>query len=135
MTSSNPRLLLGPLVFALIVCVGAATVMTAWPTLPMQLIYKVSDPLHLTLTRWYVWAVIPLALINLIAPYLWARHETGRALWLVPVTLGYLLLLYRFHSTPHQIIICLGFGGSAALLVLGWLTWCVFTKNATISNR
>lgn len=134
-TSNNPRLLLGPLVFALIVCVGAATAMTAWPTLPMRLIYKVSDPLHLTLTRWYVWAVIPLALINLIAPYLWARHEAVRALWLIPVMVGYLLLLYCFHATPQQIILCLLAGGLAALAVLGWLTWHVLASKPPREER
>lgn len=131
-TSSNPRLLLGPILFTLVVCVAAAAFMTAWPALPMRLLYAVNDPLHFTLMRWYVWAVIPLALINLIAPYLWARHETVRALWLVPVTLGYLCLLYRFHATPQQIILCLLTGGLAALVVLGWLTWRVLaTPEAT----
>jgi O-antigen/teichoic acid export membrane protein len=130
-TSSNPRLLLGPAVFTLAVCVAAAAAMTAWPALPMRLLYGVSDPLHFTLMRWYVWALIPLALINLIALYLWARHEATRALWLIPVTAGYLLLLYRFHATPQQIILCLLAGSLVALAVLGWLTWRVLATPST----
>jgi O-antigen/teichoic acid export membrane protein len=133
-TSSNPRLLLGPVVFTLAVCLLAAAAMTAFPALPMRLLYGISEPLHLTLTRWYVWAVIPLALINLIAPYLWARHEVVRTLWLIPVTLGYLGLLYRFHATPHQIILCLLAGGLAALLTLGIITWRIFAQPATFTK-
>ena len=134
-TSNNPRLLLGPFAFTLGICILAAAIITAVPALPLRLLYGISDPLHFTLIRWYVWAVIPLALINLIAPYLWARHEATRALWLVPVTLGYLALLYRFHATPQHIILCLLAGGLVALVVLGWLTWRVFPKNGANPAR
>ena len=121
-TSGNPRLLLGPALFTLTVCVAAAAGMTLWPALPLRLIYGISGPAYELLIRLYVWAVIPLALINLILPYLWARHAARRTLWLIPVTLGYLLLLQGFHRTPQQMIVCLLIGGLAALAVLGYLT-------------
>jgi peptidoglycan biosynthesis protein MviN/MurJ (putative lipid II flippase) len=93
--------------------------------------YGISDPLHLELTRWYVWAAIPLALINILSPYLWARREAARTLWLIPVTLGYLTLLSVFHATPQQIILCLLAGGLAALALLLGLTVGVLRRPET----
>ena len=131
-TSSNPRLILGPVLFTLAICLAAAGFMTLWPTLALRLIYGAAavGPLYIELTRWYAWAAVPLALINLLAPYLWARHETARTLWLVPACLVYLAALFAFHQTPQQIILCVLVGGLLALAALAWPTLHLLRANA-----
>ncbi|MCX7009156.1 MAG: oligosaccharide flippase family protein [Kiritimatiellaeota bacterium] len=123
--STNPRLILGPILFTFGICLAAAGFMTLFPKLVLHILYggAATGPLNVELTRWYVWAIIPLALINLLAPYLWARHATMRTLWLVPVCLAYVAALFAFHQTPQQMILCVLAGGSLACLLLGWLTW------------
>jgi O-antigen/teichoic acid export membrane protein len=121
-TSGNPRLIIAPVLLTLSLCVGAATFMTLIPAVPLRLMYGVGGPLYFELTRWYVWAAIPLALINILSPYLWARCEAKRALWLLPVAACYLALLSLFHDTPQQMIFCLLAGSLAALLILSILT-------------
>jgi O-antigen/teichoic acid export membrane protein len=123
-TSSNPRLILGPVLFTLAICLGAALFLTLFPDLVLRLIFggAATGPLYIELTRWYAWAAIPLALINLLAPYLWARHETVRVLWLVPACLLYLAGLFVFHHSPQQLIACVLAGGLLALAALAWPT-------------
>lgn len=132
-TSSHPRLILGPALFTLAICLAAAGFMTLFPSLALRLIYggAYTGPLYVELIRWYVWATIPLALINLLTPYLWARHATMRTLWLVPVCLLYLVALFAFHQTPQQIILCVMAGGTLALGMLGWLTWHLLRTEAS----
>ena len=130
-TSGNPRLLLGPLVFTLFVCIAGALFMTLFPELPMRLMYNINDPFYAALMRRYVWAVIPLALINILSPYLWARHKAAQTLWLLPALGVYLLLLALFHQTPQQMIACLLVGGLVALAVLTGLTWHVLRGNTS----
>lgn len=136
-TSANPRLILGPVLLTLAICLVAAGAMTCAPTLALHLIYgdTATGPLYVELTRWYVWAAIPLALINLLAPYLWARHETARALWLGPACLIYLVALFLCHQTPQQMILCVLAGGGLAVVLLGWLTWHLLRADArTVVN-
>lgn len=130
--SAHPRLILGPVVFTLALCLVVAVAMTLFPTLALRIVYggASTGPLYVELTRWYAWAAIPLALINLLTPYLWARHETARTLWLVPACLLYLVALFVFHQTPQQIILCVLGGGTLALLLLGWLTWHLLRAEA-----
>jgi O-antigen/teichoic acid export membrane protein len=134
-TSANPRLILGPVLLTLAVCLAVAGFMTLWPELPMRLLYGERGELYLTLTRWYVWAALPLALINLLAPYLWARHETARTLWLVPACLVYLVALFLCHQTPQQMILCVLAGGTLAVVLLGWLTWHLLRADARVAAR
>ncbi len=130
--SANPRLILGPALFTLGICLVAAGGMTLLPKLALRMLYgaDATGALNVELLRWYAWAIIPLALINLLAPYLWARHATLRTLWLVPVCLLFVGALFAFHQTPQQIILCVLVGGSGAVLVLGWLTWQLLRDDA-----
>lgn len=121
-TSGKARLIVAPALLTLALCLAAATFMSIFPAGPLRWMYGVGGPLYLELTRWYVWAAIPLALINILSPYLWARCETTRTLWLIPVTLSYLALLSVCHGTPRQMILCMFAGGLAAFLLLAWFT-------------
>jgi O-antigen/teichoic acid export membrane protein len=135
-TSPHPRLILGPALFTLAIGLLAAGALTLVPGLALRLIYggAATGPLYIELTRWYVWAAIPLALLNLLAPYLWARHATARTLWLVPVCLAYLVALFFCHQTPLQMILCVLAGGTLAVLLLGWLTWHLLRAEAATGD-
>ena len=116
--SKNPKVLWFPLGATFLMTVAAATFFTLFPALPMRIMYGVSDPLYLGLVRHYVWAAIPLAMISILSPYVWARREVWSSLWLVPVTFLYLLVLWRGHLTPEQLIRAMLVAG---LVALAWL--------------
>lgn len=122
-TSNQPKIILAPLLATLLLSVSVAAVMSIFSALPMQLMYGVSDPLHLTLMRRYVWAAIPLALINILSPYLWARQGVRSMLWIIPVTFAYLLALLINKVTPQQVIVYLFIAGLVAFALLLWLTF------------
>lgn len=121
-TSDRPWIVLAPLGATLGISLAAASALSLFPALPMRLMYGVSDPIYLAIMRRYVWAAIPLALLNTLSPYIWARRNVAHTLWLVPVTLGYIFVVYRFVQTPYQLIHTLGAAGAAALLLLLWMT-------------
>ncbi len=85
----------------------------------MKIMYKIDDPLYLSLLRRYIWAAIPLSLSIIMANYLWARHETMRVLWLVVIVAIYVGMLFAFHETPQQMIMCLTTSCWMSMLVLG----------------
>ena len=116
--SKNPKVLWFPLGATFLMTVAAAAFFTMFPALPMRIMYGVSDPLYLDLVRHYVWAAIPLAMISILSPYVWARREVWSSLWLVPVTSLYLLVLWRGHLTPEQLIRTMLVAG---LVALAWL--------------
>lgn len=136
-TSRNPRLLLGPVAFTLALCMAGAAFITLCPRFALHVMYgdKANGPLYAELTRYYVWAVIPLAVINLIAPYLWARQEAARTLWVLPFLPIYLGALSIWHQTPQQMIICLAGGGLATLLVMGLVASHVLSSPPPAAQR
>ena len=117
-TSANPRILFAPLLATLLVTLAAAAVLTLFPVLPMRFMYGVCDPIHVELIRRYVWAAIPLALISILSPYLWARQGGWPTLWIIPVMLAYVLALLVGSVTPQQVILYLFVAGAAAFVVL-----------------
>jgi len=133
-TSSNPRILIAPLLATLGVTVSAALFISLWPALPMKLVYGVSDPTHLDLLRKYVWAAIPLALLNIVSPYLWARKEVWMTLWILPVTGIYVLRLLVRPITPVQVIGSLFCAGLLALVLLLGLTFRILREDAVEEN-
>ena len=132
--SKNPKILLFPLLVTLGMTVGAAIFFTLFPGLPMKIMYGVSDPLHLGLVRQYVWAAIPMAMISILSPYVWARREVVSTLWLVPVTLVYLLVLWKGHLSPEQLIRSMLVAGLVALAWLIKITIGVFRADRSVAR-
>lgn len=119
--SSNPKIILAPLLATLGLTLPAALVLTAFPAFPMRLMYGISDPLALELVRLYAWAAIPLALISILSPYLWARKEVWLTLWMLPVTAVYVLVLLFRPLAPNQVILSILMAGLCALALLLFL--------------
>lgn len=117
---NSPRrsLFFAPLAFALLASVSAAAVISLMPGLPMKMMYGITGEAYLSAASLYVWAALPLSLTGIATKYLWARHQTGRALLLLPVVAVYFALLFVFHETPKQMIGCLAFAGWSSVAVL-----------------
>lgn len=134
-TSSNPRILLAPLLATLLMTFAVAAALTLFPAWPMKIMYGVCDPIHLRLIRLYVWAAVPLALISILSPYLWARKGVWSTLWIVPVTGAYGLALLRGPIAPEQLIAYMLSAGLAALLLLLGLAFRMLRREALVSGN
>jgi len=129
-TSGNPKIILAPLLATLALTVPAALFITGVPALPMQVMYGTTNPQAIELLRLYVWAAIPLALISILAPYLWARREVWLTLWLLPVTAAYVLLLLMVPLAAIQVLVALFCAGLLALALLLGLTFRILRNEA-----
>lgn len=116
--SARLRVLLVPLAAAFGITLTGAVALSIMPNLPMRLMYGVDDPIFDALTRSYVWAMLPHAMVMFIAQYLWARHQIYRVLFLVPIVLAYVAALWRTAQTSEEIILFLAGAGWLALGVL-----------------
>ena len=62
--SSRRIILLGPVIFSLAACIAGAIFMTLWPEIPLKLMYGVEGEAYNVILQRYVWAVIPVALVQ-----------------------------------------------------------------------
>jgi len=115
---SNRRdVLLAPLCVAFCAAVLFAVFVHFFPWIPLYVMFGIKDPLHCEILSRYIWAVIPLPLLTIVAQYLWARNMLYRAGAIIPVALIYLLILRAYHGSPNQMILCLSAAGVVALAV------------------
>ena len=119
-TSSRRRILLAPLGFAAAVSVAAATAVSLFPEVPMELMYGVSDRQHTHIARTYVWAAIPLTLTVLTSHYLWARDRPRVVLGLIPLVGAYLLALGIAPASPIDLALTLGLAATLSFAFLGY---------------
>ena len=75
------------------------------------------------LLPWYAWAVVPLAVANVLLNNLLARGLFKVVPALCVLAVGYALALSRFHATPVMVIKTLGIGNLLLLVVCAWYTW------------
>jgi O-antigen/teichoic acid export membrane protein len=75
------------------------------------------------LLPWYAWAVVPLAMANVLLNNLLAHAHFKVVLPLCVLAAGYLICLAQFHTTPTMVIQILGLGNLALLAVCAWYTW------------
>ena len=113
--SNRPGVIIMPL---LATAVGAAIALSVFPGVMMRLIYGVDDSLHTMLVRRYAWSAIPLALISILFPYLWARKEMLLTLGLIPLAVIYLGVLLVLPMDAVRLVGCMATAGGCALLLL-----------------
>ncbi len=126
-TSPRLRVLMGPLAFAFLISLAGAVLLYLAPSLPMRLMYRVSDPYYDQLTRLYVWAALPHAMVMFTAQYLWARHQTRGVLMLIPVLALYLVALWHRHDTPETMI--------GILTMAGWISLALIAIAVAAGRR
>ena len=127
--SRSRMILYGPALFSLVVCVAGASLMSLWPELPLKLMYGVEGEAYNVILKRYVWAVIPVALVQIVSFYVWARHHP---LWLVALAPIALLYLYFLSSTQSalQVVNTLGVFSTIFLAGLG----CFVLRGKYISD-
>jgi O-antigen/teichoic acid export membrane protein len=72
---------------------------------------------------WYAWAVVPLAVANVLLYDLLARSLFKVVPALCVLTVGYALALTQFHATPLTVIKTLGTCNLLLLAICAWYTW------------
>jgi O-antigen/teichoic acid export membrane protein len=110
-----------------LLCVSSALVCTIFPRLPLRIIhfnkpeFWVSDQL----VPWFMWAMAPLTVANVLTNNLLAKSRFAVVPWLVAAAVGYGLSLDSYLSTtqglPHFTVfkgVVLRLGGFSCLLLL-----------------
>ena len=72
---------------------------------------------------WYAFAMVPIALTNVLLNDLLARGVCRVVLPLVVLVIGYAVALTRFHESLIMVLQTLGIFGLGALSVCGWFSW------------
>jgi len=75
------------------------------------------------LLPWYAWAVVPLALGNVLLNNLLAHSYFKVVPALCVLAVGYVVALAQFHATPVMVIKVLGSGNLLLLAVCAYYTW------------
>jgi hypothetical protein len=76
-----------------------------------------------TFIPWYVFAMIPLALANVLLSNLLAKADFRIAAPLFLVAVGYAVALTQFHATPVAMLQTMGVFNSLMFAVCAWFTW------------
>ena len=77
----------------------------------------------IVLLPWYAWAMVPLALANVLLNNLLARGFFRVVPSLIVLALGYLFALTRFHDSPVTVLKVLGSFNLLLLAVSGWFSY------------
>ncbi len=80
-------------------------------------------PQVIALLPWYAWAMVPLALANVLLNNLLARGSFRVVPSLIVLALGYTFALTRFHDSPVTVIKVLGSFNLLLLAVSAWFTY------------
>ena len=72
---------------------------------------------------WYAFAMVPMALTNVLLNDLLARGVYRVVLPLVLLVIGYAVALTRFHESVIMVLQTVGIFGLGALAVCGWFSW------------
>ena len=76
-----------------------------------------------TLLPWYAWAVVPLAVGNVLLNNLLAHSHFKVVPALCVLALAYAFALTQFHDTPITVIKVMGTGNLLLLAICAWYTW------------
>ncbi|HVM48585.1 MAG TPA: lipid II flippase MurJ [Candidatus Acidoferrum sp.] len=112
--------LLGTLIFS----AAGATGLCVLGRLAVKIIFT-KDYLEAAtaLLPWYAWAVVPLALANVLINNLLAHSHFKVLPALCVLAVGYGFALGHFHGSPVMVIKVLGLGNLALFAVCAWYTW------------
>jgi O-antigen/teichoic acid export membrane protein len=75
------------------------------------------------LIPWYAFAMVPLAMSNVLLNNLFAKADFRAAAPLVILAIGYTLALTRFHATPVVMLQTMGVFNTLMFSACAWFTW------------
>lgn len=102
---------------------AVAIVCTLFPEFTLRLIFPPHYLEVAWLVRWSVWAMLPLALGNVLLNNLLARERYATVPWLVLGAGGYALALRWWHESFLQVVQVLGVFNLLFFAVCAWFTW------------
>ncbi|MBI5773468.1 MAG: hypothetical protein HZA89_06965 [Verrucomicrobia bacterium] len=102
---------------------GTALGCTLFPELPLKFVYRAKFLEIQWLVPWSVWAMLPLALANVLLNNLMARRRFAAVPWLALVAAGYGAALWVWHGDFLQVAQVLGVFNLLFLGVCVWFTW------------
>jgi O-antigen/teichoic acid export membrane protein len=114
------------LIGTIVLAAGGATGLWVFRPWVVPFMFKPSyvEPAAVLLP-WYAWAVVPLAVANVLLNNLLARSLFKVVPALCVLAVGYAFALSRFHDTPVMVIKTLGVGNLLLLAVCAYYTWGV----------
>ena len=90
----------------------------------IKLVYKQSFvAVASAVLPWYAWAMVPLALANVLLNNLLARSSFKVVLPLCILAVGYAFALTRFHDSLVTVLKTLGICNLLMLAICAWFTW------------
>lgn len=98
-----------------------------------RIVFPSSFASMLPLLPWFAWAMVPLALANVLISDLMARSRFVSSPWLALVAAGYGVTLAFYHHSFMQVILTLGGFNLLLLLVAGAFVWSGRVKQRTHS--
>jgi O-antigen/teichoic acid export membrane protein len=101
----------------------AALGCTWLPWLPLRIVYDASFLKIAYLVPWFVWAMLPLTLANVLISNLLAREHFHAVPWLMVVAAGYGAALCAFNHSFLMVVQMLGVFNLLLLGVSAWFTW------------
>lgn len=111
------------LVGAALLSIFAATGLSLVAPLALGFGIRPSFASSAPLLPWYAWAMVPLALANVLISDLMARSRFVASPWLALVAVAYGVTLAFNHDSFKQVILILGGFNLLLLLVAGFFTW------------
>ncbi|HNR71376.1 MAG TPA: hypothetical protein PLV05_05425 [Verrucomicrobiota bacterium] len=88
-----------------------------------------------TLLPWYAWAVVPLAMANVLLNHLLAHSRFKVVPALCALVVVYVAALTQFHDSPVTIIKTLTVCNTLLLLICAWYTWGVKATEPEATSR
>mgnify|MGYP000870933792 CR=1 FL=1 len=108
---------------AALLSVLAATGLSILAPLALGLGIRPSFASSAPLLPWYAWAMVPLALANVLISDLMARSRFVASPWLALVAVGYGVTLMFHHESFKQVILILGSFNTLLFVVAAFFTW------------
>jgi len=131
--SEKSGLMRGVLLGTLVLAVGGALGLWLFGPLVVKLVYPARfAAVTLSVLPWYAWAMVPLALANVLLNNLMAHGSFRIVPVLIALALGYVFVLTRFHESLVTVLKVLGV---FSLLLLGACAWFTFHHSKTVGGR
>ncbi|MEY2408299.1 MAG: hypothetical protein QOF48_969 [Verrucomicrobiota bacterium] len=109
-----------------------AVLATAFPDLPLRILSPGRLIASKALVPMYCWALVPVALSNVIIWSLLARESYRIVPWLAALAMGYRIALYSFHDGLFNVI---GVVGAFGILLLGVCLIFLWLDNRSCSTK
>ena len=115
--------------------IGGAALASAFPDLPLRILSPGRLIASKALVPAYCWALVPVALANVMIWSLLARESYRIVPWLAALAVGYRIALDAFHARLLTVIAVVGAFGLLLLAVCGFFLWLDGRKHRPLTAK